>query len=95
MRFEIGESDEVITTHAGLSLVGELLAKTQLQQRLNAIQLPGQVAPQVSHAEVAFAYTSVSEICGNWAHCIMNEGGRLPPALHFSHQSSCVDRESS
>ena len=56
MRFEIGESDEVITTHAGLSLVGELLAKTQLQQRLNAVQLPGHVAPQVSHAEVAFSY---------------------------------------
>ena len=56
MRWEIGESDEVITTHAGLSLVGELLAKTRLKQRLNEIQLPGQEAPQVSNAEVAFSY---------------------------------------
>ena len=39
--------------------MGELLAKTQLKQRLNATQLPGQSAPQVSHAEVAFAYTGL------------------------------------
>ena len=50
MRFKIGES--VITTHAGLRLLG----KTQLKQRLNAVQLPGQVGPQVSNADVAFAY---------------------------------------
>lgn len=45
MPLQIGESDEVITTHAGLSLVGRLLDKTQLKQRLNAVQLPGQVSP--------------------------------------------------
>ncbi len=56
MRFEISESDKVITTHAGLSLVGELLAKTQLKERLNGIRLPGQTAPQLSNAEVAFSY---------------------------------------
>ncbi len=59
MRFKIGESDEVITTHAGLSVVGELLGKTQLRQRLNAMHLPGQVGPQVSHADVAFAYVGL------------------------------------
>ena len=56
MRFEIGESDEVITTHAGLSLVGQLLAKTRLRERLNGIVVPGRVAPHVSNAEVAFAH---------------------------------------
>ena len=56
MHFKIGESDEVITTHAGLSLVGELLRKTRLERRLNATQLPDQTTPQVSHAEVAVSY---------------------------------------
>jgi len=32
MPFEIGESNEVITTHAGLVLIGELLARTVLRK---------------------------------------------------------------
>jgi hypothetical protein len=59
MHFEIEESDEVFTTHAGLSLVGGLLAKTRLEERLNAVVVPGRVAPHVSNAEVAFAYVGL------------------------------------
>ncbi len=37
MRFMIEESDEVLTTHSGLALIGLLIEKTALSSRLNYV----------------------------------------------------------
>jgi hypothetical protein len=39
MLFDIEESNEIITTHSGLSLIGALLEKTNLSKQLNHLVL--------------------------------------------------------
>lgn len=56
MRFNIEESNEIITTHSGLTLAGLLLDKTSLGERLNRSQLPGIGSPDISHRDVAYSY---------------------------------------
>ena len=56
MRLVIEESKEILTTHAGLYAVGELLRKTKLRSRLNAIRLAGRPEPEISHGDVAVSY---------------------------------------
>lgn len=56
VRFIIEESNEVLTTHGGLAVVGQLLQKTRLQERLNATHLPGRPRPAVSHGDVVASY---------------------------------------
>lgn len=56
MRFIIEESDEIITTHSGLTLAGLLLDKTNLGKRLNATQLPEMGTPDISNRDVAYSY---------------------------------------
>lgn len=59
MRFIIEESDEVLTTHSGLALVGLLLEKTHLSNRLNAISVPGRTYTEISNRDVAYSYVSL------------------------------------
>jgi len=56
MPFIIEESDEVLTTHSGLALVGLLLEKTHLSNRLNTISVPGRTYTEISNRDVAYAY---------------------------------------
>jgi len=56
MSFIIEESDEVLTTHSGLALVGLLLEKTRLSNRLNTISVPGRTYTEISNRDVAYAY---------------------------------------
>lgn len=56
MRFIIEESDEILTTHAGLAAVGDLLRKTKLRARLNATHLPERPDPKVSHGDLVSSY---------------------------------------
>lgn len=56
MRFIIEPSDETITTHSGLSLVGLLLDKTHLGSRLNKTVVPGVGAPDISNRDIAYSY---------------------------------------
>ena len=56
MKFIIEESDEVLTTHAGLAAVGSLLQKTHLRARLNATSLPDRPAPEISHGDLVTSY---------------------------------------
>jgi len=58
MRFIIEESDEVLTTHSGLALVGLLLSN-----RLNAISVPGRTYTEISNRDVAYSM-SVSCVRG-------------------------------
>lgn len=59
MRFIIEESDEVLTTHSGLALVGLLLEKTHLSNRLNAISVPGRTYTEISNRDVAYSYVGL------------------------------------
>lgn len=59
MKFIIEESDEVLTTHAGLAAVGHLLQKTKLPARLNATCLADRPDPQVSHGDVVASYVGL------------------------------------
>lgn len=56
MRFVIEQSDETITTHSGLSLVGLLLNKTDLGNRLNHTAIKGLGNPDISNRDVAYSY---------------------------------------
>ncbi|MCL6446075.1 MAG: transposase [Alicyclobacillus sp.] len=56
MRFIIEQSDETITTHSGLSLVGLLLNKTTLGTRLNKTVIDGMGNPDISNRNVAYSY---------------------------------------
>ena len=58
MRFIIEQSDETLTTHSGLSLVGLLLDKTNLGIRLNQTIVPG-VSTRISRIVMWPIHTSV------------------------------------
>jgi len=51
MRFVIEETNEFITGHAGLALVGQLLGKMDMKRRLDAVSLPQSSRPEISHTE--------------------------------------------
>jgi len=55
MRFEIVQGNELLSSHSGLALVGELLNKTKLRKRLDKVMLPDHRFPEISHGEVATA----------------------------------------
>ncbi len=56
MRFVIEESDEVLTTHAGLALIGLLLEKTELSSHHNDIPVPDRTYSEISNCDVAYPY---------------------------------------
>ena len=56
MRFEFEQSDETLTTHSGLALIGLLLSKTNLGAALNSTTIPDNLTPEISHADVIFSY---------------------------------------
>jgi len=56
MKFILEQSEEHITTHSGMSLIGLLVSKTSLKERLNQTSLPRVTAPEISHGDVAVSY---------------------------------------
>lgn len=55
--FQIEQSQENMTSHAGLALFGATLKDTQLQVKLNQIDLPkAKQEPQISHHDVIVSY---------------------------------------
>jgi hypothetical protein len=55
MRFQIVESDELISSHSGLALVGEILSRSGLRERLDAVVLPEHPFAAIGHGEIATA----------------------------------------
>jgi len=55
MRFEIVQGDEQLSSHSGLALVGAILDRTSIQERLDGVVLPEHPFPEISHGEVATA----------------------------------------
>jgi len=59
VNFTIKEGDETLTSHSGLALIGALLSRTSLRQRLNQTQLLSCHDPKISHADMVFAMTGL------------------------------------
>jgi hypothetical protein len=55
MQFEIIQGDELLSSHSGLALVGEILSKIKLRKRLDKVMLPDHPFPEIGHGEVAIA----------------------------------------
>ena len=55
VNFVVSQTDESLTTHSGLALVGQMLKRQKLTKRLVAIPLQGRPRPEISHGEVATA----------------------------------------
>lgn len=53
--FSIKQGEETLTSHSGLALIGALLDRTKLQERLNRIILAGCRQPKISHADMIFS----------------------------------------
>ena len=56
MKYLLKQSSEELTTYSGMTLVGALLAKTELYKRLSKTQLSGVIAPELSHGDIAISY---------------------------------------
>lgn len=56
MRYLLEQSDETLTTHSGLALVGLLLSKTELEKKLSRKPLPDRTAPTISHFDIIASY---------------------------------------
>lgn len=56
IRYLLEQSDETLTTHSGLALVGLMLSKTELKKRLNRLLLPDRGQPDISNFDVAASY---------------------------------------
>jgi hypothetical protein len=56
MRFILEQSDESLTTHSGLALIGLLLNKVQLGSRLKDTVFAELKNPEISHADVVVSY---------------------------------------
>lgn len=56
MKYLLEQSDELLTTHSGLALVGVLLSQTKLSQRLNPMVFPGALCPRIQNGDVVKSY---------------------------------------
>ncbi|HBW38046.1 MAG TPA: IS1380 family transposase [Desulfosporosinus sp.] len=59
MKFIIEQSDEMLTTHSGLALVGLLLKKTDINDRLNQLKIDKVISPEISNRDIVAAYTGL------------------------------------
>ena len=55
MQYIIEQGDQTLATHSGLALIGCLLERTSLSQRLGKVKLT-KTEPEISNGDVAFAY---------------------------------------
>lgn len=56
MKFELIQTNELLTPVSGLSCIGALLSKTRLKQRLNAMKLKEMPEPDIKNSDVAISY---------------------------------------
>lgn len=53
--FEIKEGNEYLSSHSGLSLIGALLRRTHLKERLNGVNLLRCADPEITHSDMVYA----------------------------------------
>ncbi len=56
MFYELEQSDESLSTHSGLALVGLLLSRTNMKKQLSNIPLLNGIEPHISNGDVATSY---------------------------------------
>ena len=55
MRFEIEQGEQLLSSHSGLALVGEILNMVGLSKRLDGVVLNDHPCPEISNGDVAKA----------------------------------------
>ena len=55
MRFQIVQGNELLSSHSGLALAGEILHRSRIRERLDTVMLPDHPFPEISHGEIATA----------------------------------------
>ena len=53
--FSVKEGNENLSSHSGLALIGALISRTHLRERLHAVQLTRCESPVISHADIVTA----------------------------------------
>ncbi len=56
VHFDYEQSNEYLTSHSGLALIGYLLSQTDLNQRLNRTVLNGVDIPLIPNGDIMTAY---------------------------------------
>ncbi len=62
MFYELEQSDESLSTHSGLALVGLLLSRTNMKKQLSNIPLLNGIEPHISNGDVATIYDCSSHL---------------------------------
>ena len=55
MRFQIVQGNELLSSHSGLALAGEILNSSRIRERLDTVMLREHPFPEISHGEIATA----------------------------------------
>ena len=63
MRYLLEQSDETLTTHSGMALVGLMLSKTELEKKLNRTPLPDRATPNIPNFEVIDMWQKQCFVC--------------------------------
>jgi len=59
IRYEFTEGDERLSSHSGLALIGALLNRTRVKERLTETVLPYCREPKISHSDIIYAVTGL------------------------------------
>lgn len=59
MKYRLIQLNENLVTHSGLSIVGQMLAKTSLKKRLDRSAIPQVADPTILHSEVVKSYVGL------------------------------------
>lgn len=59
MKYRLIQLNENLVTHSGLSIVGQMLAKTSLKKRLDRSAIPQVADPTILHSEVIKSYVGL------------------------------------
>lgn len=57
--FKIVQGDAQLSSHSGLALIGAMLDKTNIRERLDKILVPEHKYPEISHGEIAIAMSGL------------------------------------
>ena len=59
IKYKFTEGDERLSSHSGLALIGALLNRTRLKERLSGTILPYCREPKISHSDIVYAATGL------------------------------------
>ena len=91
--FEFKESDEHLSSHSGLALIGALLERTKLKDRISEKELTGCREPKISHHDIV--YSMIGLLCIGKPNYDAIEAFRADPfftqSLWYRDVSFCTD----